>query len=264
VGDFDAATTVRRRDGGRDDATDYDIDLHPGWVIGGKPNGGYLLAALARAACDAVDKPHPLAVSGHYLRAPDAGPASVHVEVLRRGRRVSTARATLFQSGRSCIETLVSAGRLSDDPVDYSAAPPPQLPDPDDCASGERPDFRVELMDHVDLRLDPATVPFDQPHGDPELRGWIRLTDGEAPSVWSLLLAVDAMPPTVFNLGRYGWAPTVELTVLIRGLPAPGWLRVQATTRQVGADGWFDEEATAWDSLGRIVAQSRQLALVGS
>jgi hypothetical protein len=51
--------------------------------------------------------------------------------------------------------------------------------------------------------------------------------------------------------------------VLLRGLPAPGWLLVQARTRLL-ADGWFDEEATAWDSTGRLVAQSRQLALVNN
>jgi hypothetical protein len=27
--------------------------------------------------------------------------------------------------------------------------------------------------------------------------------------------------------------------------------------------GWFDEEAEVWDSAGRLVAQSRQLARVG-
>jgi hypothetical protein len=49
---------------------------------------------------------------------------------------------------------------------------------------------------------------------------------------------------------------------LLRGLPAPGWLACEAHTRLV-ADGWFDEEASVWDSTGRLVAQSRQLALAG-
>jgi hypothetical protein len=67
----------------------------------------------------------------------------------------------------------------------------------------------------------------------------------------------------VFNLGAFGWAPTVELTVLLRAVPAPGWLRVEARTHSV-AGGWFDEEARAWDSTGRLVAQSRQLALAAT
>jgi hypothetical protein len=66
----------------------------------------------------------------------------------------------------------------------------------------------------------------------------------------------------VFNLEKLGWAPTVELTFLLRGVPAPGWLSFQAEATFV-ADGWFDENATVWDSTGRLVAQSQQLALLG-
>jgi hypothetical protein len=70
-----------------------------------------------------------------------------------------------------------------------------------------------------------------------------------------LALAVDALPPTVFGLGRLGWAPTIELTFLVRGLPAYGWLSVHVRGRLV-QDGWFDEEAEMYDSAGRLVAQS--------
>jgi hypothetical protein len=119
------------------------------------------------------------------------------------------------------------------------------------------------LFQHTDLRIDPATAPFPTPSGDAAVQFWFRLRDGAEPDVLSLILAVDAGPPTVFNLAKYGWAPTVELTVLLRGIPAPGWLQVLARTRLL-ADGWFDEEATVWDSTGRLVAQSRQLALAAT
>jgi hypothetical protein len=66
----------------------------------------------------------------------------------------------------------------------------------------------------------------------------------------------------VFNLKKFGWAPTVELTVLLRALPAPGWLLCESQTRSVEG-GWFDEDAVVWDSTGKVVAQSRQLALIG-
>jgi len=42
------------------------------------------------------------------------------------------------------------------------------------------------------------------------------------PDPLALLQAVDALPPTSFELGIPTWAPTVELTVYLRGLPAPG------------------------------------------
>jgi acyl-CoA thioesterase len=137
------------------------------------------------------------------------------------------------------------------------------MPAPPECISAETPEFTVELFRHIELRLDPATAPFPQPTGEPLMRFWFRLRDGSAPDVLSLILAVDSGPPTMFNLSRYGWTPTVELTVLLRGLPAPGWLRCEARTRTL-AGGWFDEEASVWDSTGRLVAQSRQLALAAT
>jgi acyl-CoA thioesterase len=260
MSDFDDVTAIRRREGldGR-----FDADLHPGWAIGGKPNGGYLLAILARAGCDVVDTAHPLAISGHYLRAPNSGPAEVRTEVVRNGRRVSTSRATLWQADKPCIDALVTSGELHEAPVDWAAAPPPDMPPPEECAPSATPKFTVELFDHTELLIDPATAPFPTASGEPLIRFWFRLRDGAPPDVMSLILAVDSGPPTVFNLRKYGWAPTVELTVLLRGLPAPGWLLVEARTH-ILADGWFDEEALVWDSTGRLVAQSRQLALVAT
>ena len=58
-----------------------------------------------------------------------------------------------------------------------------------------------------------------------------------------------------------GWAPTVQLQVLVRALPAPGWCLVEASASEV-AGGWLDEDYRIWDSTGRLVAQSRQLARV--
>jgi hypothetical protein len=53
------------------------------------------------------------------------------------------------------------------------------------------------------------------------------------------------------------------LTAYLRGLPVDGWLRVLCTATQIGQD-WFDEDHTVVDSAGRIVVQTRQLALVPS
>ena len=60
-------------------------------------------------------------------------------------------------------------------------------------------------------------------------------------------------------MGNLGWAPTVQLQVLVRALPAPGWCLVEARSSEI-AGGWVDEDYRIWDSTGRLVAQSRQLA----
>ena len=267
---FAAATAVRRHD-----ATDYDVsarwlrydvDLDAGWSIGGRPNGGYLLAVLANAATDAVHRPHALATSGHFLRPPSGGPAEIRVEVMKEGRTVSTARATLWQEGRACLDVLVTAGELPKDDPEHVGFPRPEMPPPEECRARQQDDIVVELLDHVDVRLVPDTVPFPRERvagAEPVIRGWMRFHDGADADALALLLAVDVCPPTVFHLGRMGWAPTVELTCLLRAEPAPGWLAFEARATML-AGGWFDEEATVWDSAGRLVAQSRQLALTNN
>lgn len=249
-------TAVRRRD-----ATTFDVDLDLGWSIAGKPNGGYLMAVVANAGLAAVERPHPLAVSGHFVRPPDGGPAEVRVDVIKQGRTVSTVRTTLWQDDKPRLDMLVTAGELPAGDADYAETPRPHIPPPEECRARAETDFKVELLDNVDVRIDPATVPFHGNHGDPVIRGWMRFRDDTEPDVSSLLLAVDVSPPTVFRLGLMGWAPTVELTCLLRAEPAPGWLAFEARATLVHG-GWFDEQATVWDSRGQVVAQSRQLALV--
>ena len=78
-----------------------------------------------------------------------------------------------------------------------------------------------------------------------------------------LLIAADTFAPVVFNRGEFpvGWSPTLELTVHIRGVPAPGPLRCRFFSRFI-ENGMFDESGEIWDSEGALVAHSRQLALV--
>jgi hypothetical protein len=64
-----------------------------------------------------------------------------------------------------------------------------------------------------------------------------------------------------FDLGMFGWTPTLELTVHLRAVPAHGWLRVCHCTRNV-AGGLLEEDAEVWDSADRLVAQSRQLTRI--
>ncbi len=100
-----------------------------------------------------------------------------------------------------------------------------------------------------------------EPSGRGELSAWFRMVDGREPDPLQLLMVVDALPPVTFDLGQMGWAPTLELSVHVRAKPAPGWLKVRHVTRNV-AGGMFEEDCEVWDSAGRLVAQSRQLALL--
>ena len=243
---------------------EHPVQLDASWSIGDKPHGGYLLREIATCALDEAH-PHPMAVSAHYLAPPSAGPATVEVERTRTGRRVASSRLRLVQDGAPKVDVLVTAGRLTTDAAPFwSTGGPPCLPPVADCprAPAESPGApRVGQLDHVDLRMDPATAQWavGQPSGQAEVRSWIRNADERPVTAGDLLVFADALPPVTFNLGLTGWVPTLEFTVLLRALPAPGWLR--AVQRSVLLqDGWVDEECELWDSAGRLVVQARQLA----
>ena len=252
----------------------YDAHLDEGWQIGAGINGGMLLAVLGsglRATFGVAGHPDPLCVSAYYLSASRPGPAQLRTEPLRRGRSMSTGSASLMQGDEGApaverVRALATYGDLAALPDDVrTTAQPPDLPPPEKCVSSDRAPKaftgKASLLDRLDVRMDPGCVGWavGKPSGRGLIQGWLRLADGREPDPLMLLLAVDALPPVTFDLGMYGWTPTLELTAHVRAMPAPGWLLVTHHTRNV-AGGLLEEDAEVWDSAGRLVAQSRQLA----
>lgn len=242
------------------------IDLPDTWAYGaGVLHGGWLLETLAQAALEHTGHPHPLAVSAHYVAAPRVGSGDLDVEVLREGRSVGTLRTRLSQGGHPKVEALITAGTLPDAttaPRLLDAAPP-VLPPREQCVRNTMPDGvpRNGITEQLDVLLDPATASWTTGSfgGSSEVRAWIRAVDGREPDPLQLLTVADALPPVSFDLGIPGWVPTIELTVLLRAVPQPGWLRVVHRARLVQG-GWLDEDCEVWDSADRLVCQARQLA----
>ncbi|MFB4297252.1 thioesterase family protein [Actinomadura sp. NTSP31] len=259
---FEAAIAVERIAEGR-----YEAVLDGGYLIGEALNGGYLMAVLARAAVDASPHEHPISTAATFLRPGRPGPARLVVDTRKQGRTAATALVSLVQEDRPVVEALITTGTLdaAAQPDWAGPAPDPAVPPPADCT-----DFRAGKQDaegfaaRVDMRFDRTTMGWldGRPSGTPDSRAWFRLRDGHEPDAYSLAVAVDALPPVALNLGAKGWAPTVELTWHMRAVPAPGWLALHGGGRLM-SHGWFDEEVEVWDSTGRLVAQSRQIARVG-
>jgi acyl-coenzyme A thioesterase PaaI-like protein len=261
VSSFASVSAVTARGGGI-----YDIGVSPDWTIVGKPNGGYLLAMLGRAAVAEVAQTQVLAASAHYLRPPEPGPATIETEVLRAGRSASQVRSRLSQAGQACVEALLTLGEPAGGAGEFECT---GIDDADvapweECIrlpSAGPGGMAVTIMDQLDVRLDPATLGFasGRPSGRGELAGWLALPGGVDFDHISLLLAVDCYPPATFDIGMSGWVPTLELTAYVRAVPAPGPVRVR---QQVGVieGSRVDESCRVWDSTGHLVAQSTQLA----
>ncbi|MEE4299085.1 MAG: thioesterase family protein [Pseudomonadales bacterium] len=245
----------------------FATEIRAGWDIGGNANGGYLLALTARAMARHSGRPDPVSISAHYLSPGRPGAAAVHCTTVKEGRRFATVTASLDSGGKRLLQVLGAFGDLeaSAEGPERIGAAPPELPPVDDCISSASDEgFAPPFMGRVDLRLHPEDAGFrvGQPSGEARMRGWFRLPGVDAVDTIGLLLGLDAFPPTIFNARLpVGWTPTVELTCHVRARPVPGWLRARFTTRFV-TGGFLEEDGELWDAADRLVAQSRQLALV--
>ena len=261
---FDAASAVTAvGDGG------FEVDLLREYAIAGtKPNGGYLIACLARAALAAAADAgsvhvHPVSAGAQYLASPDVGPARIDVEVLRVGRTATQVAARLSQDGRVAVVAQFTLANLPPDTEPYwGGVEPVGLPSLEEC---DRAAPRA-WTGGTRIAFDPATTVTMTPDGpiatgDGELRAWFVSEDTDTIDPVMLLFAADSMPPATFSIFTTGWVPTLDITVYIRAIPAPGPLRIRFRA-QIIQDGFADEVCEAWDSAGRLVMQSTQIVAI--
>jgi hypothetical protein len=245
----------------------FDGLLNEHWTIGPKVHGGAMLALCANAARLGLRHGQPIAVSGSFLSAPDPGPLRVATTVRKRGRRVSVLDVELSQGDRTAVHAVITladpehdvAPLLSVNPVVplMTPDPPPGL---EPIGPGHPMADIVHLAHGCDIRPSLTTLAPRADGGPPVIEYWVRPKEGPTDVLFALLCG-DVSAPVTFGVNRFGWAPTVQLTAYLRGIPADGWLRVMCTTMQIGQD-WFDEDHVVVDCEGRIVVQSRQLAMV--
>jgi len=259
---FSSDTAVTPLGGGR-----YAATIDPGWWIQRGPNGGYLAAIVLRAivaeAGDAERRPRSLTL--HYLRPPVAGPCEVAVVVERAGRGLTTVSARLAQDGRDCILALAALGLDRPGPtLDEQAAP--AVPRPDEAPPRVEADpdrMAIPIRDRYETRPAIGSMPFE-PGPEAVTGGWIRTEDGDPVDEVLLAALADAWPPAIFSrLELPVGVPTVDLTIHFRAAPsgADEWCLVRFRTR-VAAEGYLEEDGEVWSSDGRLLAQSRQLAVL--
>lgn len=261
-------TSADRLESVADDAAGYCYDtvIRDGYGAGtGVPNGGLVLAILARAMADTAQRPSLLTVTGQYLRRTRPGPATVVTQLLRN-RRLTMTQARLEQDGVVAVHaSAVFADRADLSGASYIDMTPPDLPDPDDCLSvDDLPDTGANwppIFYRLEHRLPADHVGFatGSPSGRAVVAGWCRPWIGTADEAVVPFL-LDALFPSIFNIGMLGFVPTVELTVQLRRPPGDGWLRHRFATRAIGG-GIMDEDGELWTADGHLIALSRQTAL---
>ena len=247
----------------------YVGEIQPGWDIFGAANGGYLLSILARAMAEQAGDSELISINGHFTSPGKPGPVTVHVEPIKIGNTVSTLRAELIAGTRILIAATATFGSkdraIASGEMIESA--PPDLPPLAECVLAvPEPSSPLPspLMSKVQVALHPDDAGFliGDRTGVARLRGWFNLRDHEEPDPLAVIIAADAFPPAVFNTNLpLSWIPTLDLGVHIRDPGPHGWLKCQFRTRFVQG-GLLEEDSEIWDENDRLVAQSRQLALV--
>jgi acyl-CoA thioesterase len=251
-------------------------ELGDAWWIGPGPNGGYMAAVLLRAITaavgDAARAPRSLTV--HYVRRPERGPAEIHTTIERAGRSLSTVSARLMQHDRLVAVALaaLSAPRRTERLL---ALPAVGLPAVIPLARAERWHARegtpaAGFHEQFEMRWAVPEMPWS---GSSTARAaaWVRLAEPREIDAGVVALFADALPPAVFSAARdwndVGPVPTVDLTVHFR-TPLPlahvatdDFLLCHFTTRAL-SEGFLEEDGEIWTTDGRLVAQSRQLAIL--
>ncbi|GIK78730.1 MAG: thioesterase family protein [Acidobacteria bacterium] len=238
--------------------------ITPEWFGPPGPNGGFIAALVLRAIrAEVGDRSrYPRSLTLHYLRPPVAGAAELAVTVERSGRSASTCSARLIQDGRDLTLALCVLTTDYEPALSWAAEPPPAPPpdrvEPLAAVSGVPPIFH-----QLETRNVFGPPPFSGGE-EPVSGGWLRARSGEEMSPELIALYTDAWWPAPFSfMTDFAPAPTLELTIHFRARPDPADPMALVRFRaEASIDGLFDEQGEVWDRHGRLLAQSRQLALL--
>lgn len=259
---FDQAIQSKEVQSLEQGVTNHIVDVSTNFSIVNVPNGGYLMALLARQMLDQSDKSTTPIITVNFLTRTGYGDAQVRVSEISRSRQFNRYEALLIQNGDQILKAMGSfmADGL-DCPIDRYEANSPEVASIEDCVEMPKmPNFTI--YDEVDVRLDPDTVPWLQGKTGTksEHRGWIRFADDRDFDLCGILLASDAFPPPIFATeGVATWVPTIEMSVNIRNLPVSKWLKCRFRTKHITC-GLLEEDGELWDEAGNLVAISRQIA----
>ncbi|HEX6547374.1 MAG TPA: thioesterase family protein [Candidatus Dormibacteraeota bacterium] len=243
---FARATAVEPIGDGRF-ACEFDAD----WFGPRGPHGGLLAGLVVRAmqAAAGEDRP-PRSLTVHFAAPPRPGPGELEVTEERRGGRLSTVSARLLQGGdlMALGVAALSAPRSSPDWADGAM---PEVPHPEDLEPTLKRPHAPPFARHFDFRAASRSA------------GWMRFRESRPLDAAAVACLTDAWLPAIFaRVQSRAVVPTVDLTVHFRApLPLPDDYVLGVFSSKRLSEGFWEEDGELWTRDGRLIAQSRQLAL---
>lgn len=264
----------------------YTAHLDDVWNLRPLPQGG-IVTAVAVAAMTrelGVDDHTPRTLHTTFAAQVAHGELQVDVEVLRRGRSMSHARAEVSNpgAGRGHLTTAIFGGRR--DGFSFTDLEPPAIvPDPAGCPSFRDPPppgftFDMAPMPFWDRLVEGRPVmghpPWEAYVPDRAERAmWYRFDDSPmlddgALDPRALIVLADTMPGAVGEMigrqDRLWFAPSVDLTVHLLDRCESEWVLAHNRARFAG-DGYASADMALWDcgndggAVPRLVAYATQL-----
>jgi len=253
----------------------YRTDLSDAWNCPVVPHGGVVTAVASRAMELELDAPEqPLrSVTTVFAAQVPAGPAEVDVTVLRRGRSISQATATVRAAGSAAGHLSVAVFGGTRDGFEFTDVSMPDVPPPHECPSWRDVPDGAEFVpfnfwEHVEGRAASGHAPWEdyQPTTS-ERSAWYRFdeppfTDSGELDPLALVTLCDTMPGAVgerMGPGPKPWIPpSADLTVHVLGSATSEWLLARNRARHAD-DGYASVELELWDPGRGLVAYATQV-----
>jgi acyl-CoA thioesterase len=244
----------------------FTTEIPADWSQGRATFGG-LLAAIAIRGLQSVVPGRPLRSFIMDCLAP-VGPGEITVEValLQVSKSLTHARATLSQADHACAVLLGVFGDTHTASLSFSGAPAqPSVLSPEQLAQlpyieGAMPVF----TQHFDYRWTSTHGLFSGAQTG-EITGFVRALDADRVDVAVIAALIDSFPSPVLTQLRAP-APSSTATWMVsfthaRQALAPNeFCRYESQTNSASG-GYASFDAKLWDIDGRLLAESRQLAV---
>ena len=232
------------------------------WSINGVPDGGYLMAILAKAMIHQSEMKSTPIITANYLSRCEPGEARILIERIAASKQFERFQAQLHQNGKEKIRAFGTfASENIDCVLESYEVSEPRVTELEKCLPvPELPNYT--LFSQVDIRLDPICTGWvsGELTDNSEMMGWIKFKNDRPFDILSILLVADSFPPAVLSSqGMVAWVPTIEFSVNIRNIPTTQWLKCIFRTRFITC-GLLEEDGEIWDEAGRLIAISRQIA----
>ncbi|HEX6570145.1 MAG TPA: thioesterase family protein [Acidimicrobiales bacterium] len=261
----------------------YVVDVDPRWNCPVVPQGGMMAALAAAAMAAEVDHPDQRlrSLTTVFAAQVPAGPVRVDVTVLRRGRTMSQATATVRAEGAGVGHTSVAVFGADRGGFEFTDLAMPDVPGPGDCPSfrdppppevadrfTRRPTF--PFWEQVEGRAAIGRPPWDEETvpTSSECAFWYRFDepprrpDGTLDPL-AVVAMCDLMPSSVgqrMGPGTPEWyPPSADLTVHLLSEARSDWLLAHLHARRA-TEGYASVETALWDPSDRtLVAHAAQV-----